>query len=72
MKGLKEEIAEVREGVERARGVLEGIASGGGIEEEDGDVKSLGEAQGLGTKEERRRKRDKMVWEVIEREVGDL
>lgn len=62
---LRGEIGAVGEGVERARGVLEGFGGEGGANGERGDGKERGEG---GVKREWERER--RVWEIIGREVG--
>ena len=65
---VRGETKSVRESVERARGVMEGL----GKQERDGD----GIAERKDTEKDRRKKMEerktKRIWEVLEREVGSI
>lgn len=65
---VRRETRSVRESVERARGVMEGL----GKQELDGD----GMGDGKDAEKERRKKMEarktKRIWEVLEREVGNI
>lgn len=65
---VRGETKSVRESVERAKGVMEGL----GRQERDGN----GMGDGKGAEKDRRKKMEerktKRLWEVLEREVGSI
>ena len=65
---VRGETKSVKESVERARGVMEGLGKG----EQDGD----GVGDGEGREKDRRKRveerKTKRLWEVLEREVGSI
>lgn len=70
VKKIKGETEAVSESVGRAREVVEGLGKG-----VDGEGKETRIGERESEREKRRRigeKKDKMVWEVLEREVGRL
>ena len=74
VKGIKAESERVRESVSRAKEVVEGISKDGLEVQERQRVGNIPTA-GLSDLENRKRKRsdkEKMMWQLIEREVGKV
>ena len=72
IKNIRSESERVRESVGRAKEVVEGVGKGGEKKQMNGTVNGHG-INGLassGVKRQRVERRDRMVWETIEREIG--
>lgn len=65
---VRGEVRGCEESVGRARGVVEALAGGGG----DGKGGSGGVGREQDKEMGRKRREEKMVWEVLEREVGKI
>lgn len=65
---VRGETRSVRESVERARGVMEGL----GKQEQEGDRMADGKDAEKDRRKKMEERKTKRIWEVLEREVGSI